>query len=341
MEDFGDLWGPIHGVPAENGPGFTAINTKRGFLLPLSPSHASPYQPSADESACYWCADNSTSGSGLPISDKISHILPVQQDSPLQILVNVAVPETATLLICPSPDPQDEKKQPHVGHSHPRVSNISPAERAKMDTELEQDKMKAGEQSKLSEQSKNKAENMDASDRDHAEPATPDIRCGCSKEDAENVSLPEDGDGSSSEGDFAMLEEVEFLSLWPKVKHEVIDKMIRDDVPILWQRLNIFTCAGEGQRQSQEATSTSSNGDLSQSGSSQRGQKRPREDDEPTPPDDDQNGGKKKKLSHPGYDPSNANCRRLACHFYVRNPVKYQQERACTGPGFLKISRLK
>jgi len=55
--------------------------------------------------------------------------------------------------------------------------------------------------------------------------------------------------------------------------------------------------------------------------------------------DDDGDHGNKRPRTEFNRTP-NTEPRRFACHFFKRYPSKYQNKRACTGPGFLNKDRL-
>jgi hypothetical protein len=40
-------------------------------------------------------------------------------------------------------------------------------------------------------------------------------------------------------------------------------------------------------------------------------------------------------------DNEDALARRLACPYFKRDPVKYQEERSCVGPGWKRVHRIK
>jgi hypothetical protein len=62
--------------------------------------------------------------------------------------------------------------------------------------------------------------------------------------------------------------------------------------------------------------------------------------DSSLPPNDGNQGGKRKKVSSAD-DAMSKDEERLACLYFKRNPRRYRQEQACTGPGFLDAKALK
>ena len=335
MQDFGDLWGSLQGLPAENGLGFIRLYTEDGFIQALYPS---PHPLFADERACYWCPSSHS-------TDENSSAASNREDSPSSVCFNVVLPKDAKLLICPNPEPQDEKKQPRTANLLSQPSNIASEGGAKMPTEDYQNQLRRQAKQNLIEHSKSDVESPDAIPGDDPKSSKLVIRTESDPSESndsgeENSSRKESDNSPSIEGDVAAIEGADLLSIWSKVKQEVIEKLIRDHKPMLAEILGITTC-GESQTPKRGRATTSTDGEGSESSSLRRDQKRSRRDDDSSPPDDNQGGRKWSKQRYSGSGSPDRSCRRVACHFYQRNPQMYQNEDACTGPGFESICRLK
>lgn len=335
--EFGDLWGSVQRI-APPTDGLLLLTTGNGFIKRL---HPSPQPLSTNELACYWSPDLLTAASASLGPARGSHLFTNGSSSSTTIPSNVPLPETATLLICPHPGPPDGRKELHTFDSSPNSFTIPMAEKDRKIPGIDHSEMAEEEQLNLRRQSKDRIRSLDASPKEYSQFDTFVTRSGYRDDVIESISSKEECDSSGTEGNSTALEETDLLALWPKVKRELIEKLIQDHKSVLIESLGIITCAGGDPTSRQGGASRSTDGASSQSGSSQRGHKRLRDNGGSSPPDDDQNGRKKSRPNFSARGSSDIDCRRLACHFYVRNPLKYRDEQACTGPGFLSINSLK
>jgi hypothetical protein len=96
--------------------------------------------------------------------------------------------------------------------------------------------------------------------------------------------------------------------------------------------------SGSSSRASPSSRASSSSGSTNQSLSGQKRAHRRDSLDGSNPGgdenEDDKHGNKRPKIAP-------ANTRKLACPFFKRDPPKYANRQACTGPGYSSIARLK
>jgi hypothetical protein len=162
------------------------------------------------------------------------------------------------------------------------------------------------------------------------------------EEEEEVLSLEESHSSHSAENDVEGAEEIDLASIWKLLKQRVVERLIRDHKSLLIESIG-FTTYGGGREANttRTAPATINTAESSEPSSQPRGQKRPLKDNDSGPSDEEQGDGKRNAFNFgPGVS-SERKYTRFACHFYKRDPEKYRNEQACTGPGFVNIERLK
>lgn len=99
----------------------------------------------------------------------------------------------------------------------------------------------------------------------------------------------------------------------------------------------VISRAGEGETGGPGLSRSSA---TSSTGTRNQDRRKRKNRDSSLPPNDGNQGGKRKKVSSAD-DAMSKDEERLACLYFKRNPRRYRQEQACTGPGFLDAKALK
>lgn len=150
------------------------------------------------------------------------------------------------------------------------------------------------------------------------------------------------GDGYFSGSDESSSQSLESESKLEMLhmKHKILVRVMQDFYPIFDQR---WTAKFQIQAGETSSTGCVPNQEISE-GTNSRGRKRQRENRDQTPPDD----GSKRSGNNQKPPPTPEESRLFACPLHKHNPKEYccsiangSKYRACGGPGFTSISRLK
>ena len=309
------------------------MHTRGGSLYPLS---SSVHRLSKNEQACYWCPDTSSSPRLSPLTEP-STLLGGRGDS-----LSVSVPIDAVLpanvlnqrvLICSEPDPHDEREQLSAVDLCIRPTSNSYTRKAEISGEADEDQIEKDQQSGSFEGSQCGECISAATNNDHSKFQTPKIWSSSGYGDCEKTSPLQKGNSCAES-------ESSRSAMWAKVKHEVVEKLIQEYIPILKQRLGVISCPAHQNKQHTKAA-TYTHGESSQSSSSQSGRKRSLNDEGSNSPDEDQGDNKRHRQRSRDNTASEFELEHLACPFYKRDPQRWRKEGACTGPGFPTINKLK
>jgi hypothetical protein len=355
IQDFDDLWGPIQVTPADTAPGFIRrLDTKHGSIRPL----VSPFstQLSANEFLCYWYPGGpgiesnidtqTTSRDSSSPTDKL--------DSSKFVQINVLFPKDTKLLMSANLRGHNDYKISITSDTLPQISNLLISKKAEAGS-LEQESQTPEHSHvqldyavNVEHESNNDMKGNEGIPTASALPITPGIAVTNSFSEA-GPSGNESSESESEERDLKILKIEELNDFWlGVVKRRLVEKLILDHKSILMRIAGIIT-HGEGERVQQSgerALSAGTCGEGSNSSSQPRGRKRPRKNTISSTPDDDGDEDDDSRKSNPRSSVDRSGSpkpkrKRLACHFYVRSPQLYQDEQACTGPGFLSIKDLK
>lgn len=133
------------------------------------------------------------------------------------------------------------------------------------------------------------------------------------------------------------------LNLSPITRH-VVDRVMNGLHFTFDLKSGIIMCTSS-KAAPRSASTNNSTLDHSVSGSSasKDSKKRSISDDNSQPPEDDDGNERNKRPRPNRADPGKKVYprRKLACHYFKRNPEKHSQRSACTGPGWDKINRVK
>ena len=122
-----------------------------------------------------------------------------------------------------------------------------------------------------------------------------------------------------------------------KIKTAMAQRLMHQYKLMMAANSGVISHTGEGETggsglSRRSATSSTSTGN--------QDRRKRKNQDSSLPPNDGNQGGKRKKMCSAD-DAMSKDEERLACLYFKRNPRRYRQEQACTGPGFLDAKALK
>ena len=133
------------------------------------------------------------------------------------------------------------------------------------------------------------------------------------------------------------------LNLSPITRH-VVDRVMNGLHFTFDLKSGIIMCtSGEAAPRSASTNNSTLDHSVSVSSASKDSEKRSISDDNSQPPEDDDGNERNKRPRPNRADPGKKGDprRKLACHYFKRNPEKHSQRSACTGPGWDKVHRVK
>jgi len=122
-----------------------------------------------------------------------------------------------------------------------------------------------------------------------------------------------------------------------KIKTAMAQRLMHQYKLMTAANSGVISHAGEGETGGSGLSRKSA---TSSTGTGNQDRRKRKNRDSSLPPNDGNQGGKRKKMCSAD-DVMSKDEERLACLYFKRNPRRYRQEQACTGPGFLDAKALK